>query len=208
MRGSTVERLYREVRALRIYEGTSEIQKLVIARHMLKESREKGSYDDGTHRGSVRRDRGGGGGGAEGLVLSPDVWDRLREEWKDEDIEDALGLVHDSLLQGELVESADSLSARLVEVLGAYGDAAPSREVEAGEAALIGSTCIGQLARRVARLEEVLEAYRDGRAPDRTRLRRAAATAWPSTGSRRSWTRPTPSARGPSSGDDEDDEER
>jgi acyl-CoA dehydrogenase len=39
MRGATVERLYREVRALRIYEGTSEIQKLVIARHMLKESK-------------------------------------------------------------------------------------------------------------------------------------------------------------------------
>jgi acyl-CoA dehydrogenase len=39
MRGATVERLYREVRALRIYEGTSEIQKLVIARQMIKESR-------------------------------------------------------------------------------------------------------------------------------------------------------------------------
>jgi acyl-CoA dehydrogenase len=26
-----VERLYREIRALRIYEGTSEIQKIVIA---------------------------------------------------------------------------------------------------------------------------------------------------------------------------------
>jgi acyl-CoA dehydrogenase len=39
MRGSTVERLYREVRALRIDEGTSEIQKLVIAREILKESR-------------------------------------------------------------------------------------------------------------------------------------------------------------------------
>jgi acyl-CoA dehydrogenase len=36
LRGSTVERLYREVRALRIYEGTSEIQKLVIARELLK----------------------------------------------------------------------------------------------------------------------------------------------------------------------------
>lgn len=39
MRGSTVERLYREVRALRIYEGTSEIQKLVIAAAVLKEKR-------------------------------------------------------------------------------------------------------------------------------------------------------------------------
>ena len=35
-RGSVVERLYREVRAPRIYEGTSEIQRLVIARHLLE----------------------------------------------------------------------------------------------------------------------------------------------------------------------------
>jgi acyl-CoA dehydrogenase len=35
VRGEVVERLYREVRALRIYEGTSEIQKLVIARSLL-----------------------------------------------------------------------------------------------------------------------------------------------------------------------------
>ncbi|HKG92380.1 MAG TPA: acyl-CoA dehydrogenase family protein, partial [Gemmatimonadaceae bacterium] len=33
--GATVERLYREIRALRIYEGTSEIQKLVIAGQVL-----------------------------------------------------------------------------------------------------------------------------------------------------------------------------
>jgi acyl-CoA dehydrogenase len=39
MRGATVERLYREVRALRIYEGTSEVLKLVIAREILKEKR-------------------------------------------------------------------------------------------------------------------------------------------------------------------------
>jgi len=35
VRGSVVEHLYREVRALRIYEGTSEIQKTVIARSLL-----------------------------------------------------------------------------------------------------------------------------------------------------------------------------
>jgi acyl-CoA dehydrogenase len=37
VRGSVVERLYREVRALRIYEGTSEIQKLIIATQLMKE---------------------------------------------------------------------------------------------------------------------------------------------------------------------------
>jgi acyl-CoA dehydrogenase len=37
VRGSVVERLYRDVRALRIYEGTSEIQKIIIASQLLKE---------------------------------------------------------------------------------------------------------------------------------------------------------------------------
>jgi acyl-CoA dehydrogenase len=37
VRGAVVERLYRDVRALRIYEGTSEIQKLIIANQLLKE---------------------------------------------------------------------------------------------------------------------------------------------------------------------------
>jgi acyl-CoA dehydrogenase len=36
VRGQAVERLYREIRALRIYEGTSEIQKLVIGRDILR----------------------------------------------------------------------------------------------------------------------------------------------------------------------------
>ena len=35
-RGTVVERLYREVRALRIYEGTSEVQKLIIAKGVLE----------------------------------------------------------------------------------------------------------------------------------------------------------------------------
>jgi acyl-CoA dehydrogenase len=37
--GVPVERLYREIRALRIYEGASEVQKVVIARHHLAERR-------------------------------------------------------------------------------------------------------------------------------------------------------------------------
>jgi acyl-CoA dehydrogenase len=37
-RGETVERLYREIRALRIYEGATEVQKLIIGRELLKDS--------------------------------------------------------------------------------------------------------------------------------------------------------------------------
>jgi acyl-CoA dehydrogenase len=36
--GSLMERLYRDVRALRIYEGTSEIHKVIIARELLKKA--------------------------------------------------------------------------------------------------------------------------------------------------------------------------
>jgi alkylation response protein AidB-like acyl-CoA dehydrogenase len=36
LRGSPIERLYREVRAPRIYEGTSEVQRLIIARQLLR----------------------------------------------------------------------------------------------------------------------------------------------------------------------------
>jgi acyl-CoA dehydrogenase len=39
VRGVPVEALYREIRALRIYEGASEVQKLVIARQHLKGAR-------------------------------------------------------------------------------------------------------------------------------------------------------------------------
>ncbi|ANN77958.1 acyl-CoA dehydrogenase family protein [Bordetella flabilis] len=35
--GTTVERLYREIRALRIYEGASEVQQLIIGRDLLKQ---------------------------------------------------------------------------------------------------------------------------------------------------------------------------
>jgi acyl-CoA dehydrogenase len=35
--GQAVEMLYRDIRALRIYEGASEVQQLIIARELLKE---------------------------------------------------------------------------------------------------------------------------------------------------------------------------
>jgi hypothetical protein len=104
--------------------------------------------------------------GPEGLVLGAEAWDRLREDWDDEDIEDALGFVRDSLLQGELTEAADSLSARLVETLGVFGGAAAFEEAAAGKGRIDLET-IAHLVRRVARLEEILETYREGTPPDR-----------------------------------------
>ena len=37
MHGVAVERFYRDARLFRIYEGTSEVQKVVIAREMMKD---------------------------------------------------------------------------------------------------------------------------------------------------------------------------
>lgn len=36
MRGVPVERIYRDVRLLRLYEGTSEIQQLIIGSNLVK----------------------------------------------------------------------------------------------------------------------------------------------------------------------------
>jgi acyl-CoA dehydrogenase len=40
-----IERFYRDVRLFRLYEGTTQIQQLVIARHMLQEARAETAYD-------------------------------------------------------------------------------------------------------------------------------------------------------------------
>jgi acyl-CoA dehydrogenase len=47
VRGHAIERLYREVRALRIYEGTSEIQRGIIARKLLASASEGGAAGGG-----------------------------------------------------------------------------------------------------------------------------------------------------------------
>jgi acyl-CoA dehydrogenase len=39
--GETVERLYREIRALRIYEGATEVQKLIVGRELLRRGQEE-----------------------------------------------------------------------------------------------------------------------------------------------------------------------
>jgi hypothetical protein len=97
---------------------------------------------------------------ADGLKLPPEAWDRFRSEWQEEDVEDAIGLVQESLMQDELVDAADSLSARMVDWLGDFGTEAAYRTTEAGEAR-VSLDALGQLTRRVARLEEALTRYRD-----------------------------------------------
>ena len=105
--------------------------------------------------------------GPEGrLVLPPDVWDRLRGDWSDADIEDGLSFVHDSLLQSELVEASDSLSVRLVELLGTFGEPSAWAAALEGHASL-SIDVIRQLAHRIDRLEEILELVRDQKGPDR-----------------------------------------
>ncbi len=105
--------------------------------------------------------------GVDGIMLPADAWERFKDDFTEEEVEDALSLVRENLLQSELVEAADSLSARLVELLGAYGDASAFARVEAGGASL-GLEAIGQIARRVNRMEEVLDVFRSDPPPDRS----------------------------------------
>jgi hypothetical protein len=143
--------------------------------------------------------------GPDGLVLPPDAWERLRTDWTDEDIEDALSLVHESLLQSELVDSADSLSARLLELLGSYGGSDGFQRLESGRAVL-GLDEVGQLARRVARLEEVLESYRDSSPPDRRGFD-ALRGRLADHGIEEEMRPPAEGAEGERTGNGEDDEE-
>jgi hypothetical protein len=104
--------------------------------------------------------------GDDGLVLGPEGWERLEQDFTQEEIEDALGIVRESLMQAELTDAADSLSTRLIELLGAFGESESFARASAGEARL-SLDAIGQLARRVARIEEALLPLRDSAPPDR-----------------------------------------
>ena len=130
--------------------------------------------------------------GPEGLVLPPEAWDRLRADWPDGDIEDALALVRDSVLYTDLVEASDSLSARLVELLGTWGDEKGWAEALEGRATL-SVEVIRQIAHRLDQLEEILEVNRDGKPPDRRgfdRLRRRLMDQGIEDAMRPDWARP------------------
>jgi hypothetical protein len=104
--------------------------------------------------------------GPEGFQLSAEAREQLRGEWSDADIEDALALVNAQMLQSELVEAADSMSCRLVELLGTWGEARGWTAAVEGHAS-ISIDVIRQLAHRLDRLEEILELCREQKGPDR-----------------------------------------
>jgi hypothetical protein len=101
------------------------------------------------------------------LSLSASDFDRLRDDWGDDEIEDALALAQTAFHNEAVNEAADSLSARVIEVLGTFADAqrfAATKEKDA----LIGTETLAQLARSVAYLEEALSLVRDAPPPDQT----------------------------------------
>jgi hypothetical protein len=104
--------------------------------------------------------------GPEGFQLSAEAREQLRGEWSDADIDDALALVNAQSLQNELVEAADSMSCRLVELLGTWGEARAWTAAVEGHAS-ISIDVIRQLAHRLDRLEEILGLCRDQKGPDR-----------------------------------------
>jgi hypothetical protein len=101
------------------------------------------------------------------LSLAASDFDRLRDDWGDDEIEDALALAQTAFHNEAVNEAADSLSARVIEVLGTFADAqrfAATKEKDA----LIGTETLAQLARSVAYLEEALSLVRDAPPPDQT----------------------------------------
>ncbi|MEO5762254.1 MAG: hypothetical protein ABIR28_08075, partial [Vicinamibacteria bacterium] len=56
------------------------------------------------------------------LKLPTTEFDRLRDDWGDDEIEDALALAQTAFHHEAVNEAADSLSARVIEVLGAFAD--------------------------------------------------------------------------------------
>lgn len=104
--------------------------------------------------------------GEERMDLPQETRDRLRQEWEEDDIEDALAIVHQEYLREALVQSADSLNSRMMDVLGEFGSQKGFIRAQEGGAVLTLEV-IGQLVRRVNRVEEVLEGCREDPPPDR-----------------------------------------
>lgn len=101
------------------------------------------------------------------LALSAGDFDRLRDDWGDDEIEDALLLAQNAFHHEAVAEAADSLSARVIEILGTFAD--EKRFAGSGEPdAVLPTETLAQLARSVSYLEEALSLVRDAPPPDNT----------------------------------------
>jgi antitoxin component HigA of HigAB toxin-antitoxin module len=103
------------------------------------------------------------------LTLGPGDFDRLRDDWGDDEIEDALALAQTAFHHEAVNEAADSLCARVIEVLGTFADEKKFASAADPDAPLPTET-LAQLARSVAYLEEALSLVRDSPAPDQTKF--------------------------------------
>ena len=105
----------------------------------------------------------------EGVKLSLPVgdFDRLRDDWGDDEIEDALALAQTAFHHEAVNEAADSLSARVIEVLGLFADEKRFAACSAPDA-LVPVETLAHLARSVNYLEEALSLVRDAPPPDNT----------------------------------------
>jgi antitoxin component HigA of HigAB toxin-antitoxin module len=101
------------------------------------------------------------------LTLPMVDFDRLRDDWGDDEIEDALALAQTAFHHEAVNEAADSLCARVIEVLGTFAD--EKRFASAGEdGAPVPVEALAHLARSVAYLDEALSLVRDAPPPDLT----------------------------------------
>lgn len=99
------------------------------------------------------------------LTLPMGDFDRLRDDWGDDEIEDALALAQTAFHHEAVNEAADSLCARVIEVLGTFAD--EKRFASCAEpGAPLPVESLANLARSVAYLEEALSLVRDAPPPD------------------------------------------
>jgi len=99
------------------------------------------------------------------LTLPMGDFDRLRDDWGDDEIEDALALAQTAFHHEAVNEAADSLCARVIEVLGTFAD--EKRFADCSEpGAPLPVESLANLARSVAYLEEALSLVRDAPPPD------------------------------------------
>jgi len=99
------------------------------------------------------------------LTLPMADFDRLRDDWGDDEIEDALALAQTAFHHEAVNEAADSLCARVIEILGTFAD--EKRFASCSEpGAPLPVESLANLARSVAYLEEALSLVRDAPPPD------------------------------------------